>query len=84
MTDLPEPVLLRRAEVESLVGMKRAQLYRKIAAGEFPRPVSIGGRSVRWRRADLDRWLADLPETAPEPEAVTARRLGRANPPDSA
>ncbi len=28
--------------------------------GEFPRPVRIGAKAVRWREQDLDDWLTGL------------------------
>lgn len=52
--------LIRLREVVSRVGMSKATIYRKIALGEFPRPVSVGGQSVRWRESALDEWIAGL------------------------
>jgi predicted DNA-binding transcriptional regulator AlpA len=39
--------------------MSRRWLYRAVSAGEFPKPVKIG-KATRWRRADLDAWIAEL------------------------
>ncbi|MGC2458727.1 MAG: AlpA family transcriptional regulator [Gallionellaceae bacterium] len=55
--------LLRRKEVEKLSGMSRASLYRLIKAGKFPRPVSIGTGSVRWRQSDVIAWQSSLTKT---------------------
>lgn len=52
--------LLRLRDVASRVGMSKATIYRRIALGEFPRPVSVGGASVRWRESDIDGWMAAL------------------------
>ncbi len=52
--------LLRLREVAERVGMSKATIYRKIALGEFPRPVSVGGSSVRWRESEIDGWMAEL------------------------
>ena len=39
------------------------RMIRKMrATGRLPAPVKFG-RSVRWRRADLESWMADLPTT---------------------
>ena len=53
--------LLRRAEVEDLVGLATTSVYRLMRAGSFPEPVRVGARAVRWRAADLDEWLASRP-----------------------
>ena len=52
--------LIRMREVTARVGMSRATIYRKIALGEFPKPVGIGGQSVRWRESTLAEWMAEL------------------------
>lgn len=52
--------LLRLREIATRVGMSKATIYRKMARGEFPRPVSVGSQSVRWRESDLDGWMASL------------------------
>jgi prophage regulatory protein len=50
--------LLRRREVEKRVGFGRAWIYRKMKLGTFPRPVSIGGASVRWKLSDIEAFIA--------------------------
>jgi predicted DNA-binding transcriptional regulator AlpA len=56
--------LLSRADLVALgVPWSRAHLYRVIAAGRFPRPVSTGpGLYDRklWRRRDVEAWLRQL------------------------
>ena len=56
----PEPVLLRRSQVEALVGLSRSALYRAMNENRFPRPVRIAPGAVRWRRVDIDIWVASL------------------------
>ena len=53
--------LLRRAEVEQMVGLSRATIYAKMSAGSFPRPKRVGPRIVRWRASDIDAWMAAQP-----------------------
>ena len=53
--------LLRRDEVEDLVGLATTSIYRLMRAGSFPEPLRIGARAVRWRRSDLESWLAGRP-----------------------
>jgi prophage regulatory protein len=52
--------LLRRGEVERLVGLSRSTIYQKVAKGTFPAPVKIGSHAVRWRESDLRRWMGEL------------------------
>jgi prophage regulatory protein len=49
---------LRRSEVERLVGLSKATIYRRVRAGSFPAPYHIGGSAVRWRLTDLVTWSA--------------------------
>ena len=39
--------LLRLADVEDLVKLRRAAIYKRIKSGHFPRPVKLG-RASRW------------------------------------
>jgi prophage regulatory protein len=54
----PTPRLLRLPEVIHKVGLSRTTIYELIAAGEFPRQINIGPRSVAWCQDDLDAWIA--------------------------
>lgn len=49
--------ILRRPEVEHMVGLSRSTIYAMMAEGHFPKPVRLGRRAVGWREADLRRWL---------------------------
>jgi prophage regulatory protein len=37
----------------------RRHLQRKVAAGEFPRPVSLSTHRIAWVEQEIDQWLAD-------------------------
>lgn len=52
--------LIPRKTVEKLSGLSRATIYRLIKAGKFPRPLSIGTGSVRWRQSDIIAWQQSL------------------------
>jgi prophage regulatory protein len=51
--------ILRRAQVEREVGLKRSTIYQRIQAGTFPRPIRLGERAVGWRAADIEQFLDD-------------------------
>ena len=58
--------LLRREEVEQRTGLSTSALYRLMRAGEFPTPIRIGPRAVRWPKAELDEFLAQCPRATGE------------------
>lgn len=45
-------------DTAKLLGISRAQLWKLHAAGKVPLPVRLGSRAPRWRRDELERWLA--------------------------
>jgi prophage regulatory protein len=47
---------LRRPEVEQVTGLPRSSIYERIAAGTFPKPVPLGGRSVGWLEPEIIDW----------------------------
>jgi prophage regulatory protein len=40
--------ILRLPAVSASTGLSRSTIYLRIAQGVFPRPVSLGGRTVGW------------------------------------
>lgn len=52
--------ILRRDAVERMTGLPRSTLYAKVAAGEFPKPVRLGARSVGWFEQDIAAWQQAL------------------------
>ena len=52
--------LLKLSEVRRLVGLGSSTIYQRMGNGRFPRPLQLGPQTVRWRRGDLDTWLAGL------------------------
>lgn len=40
--------ILRLPAVKTSTGLSRSTVYLRIAQGEFPKPVSLGGRAVGW------------------------------------
>ena len=55
--------LLTRQDVERRFRIARTTVYRLMRAGEFPAPIRIGPRAVRWRASELDEWLAGRPRS---------------------
>lgn len=51
--------ILRLPEVKKGTGLSRSTIYLRISKNEFPRPISLGGRSVGWLEKDIDAWIAE-------------------------
>ncbi len=49
--------ILRLPAVKARTGLSRSTIYLRISKGNFPAPISLGGRAVGWVEADVDRWL---------------------------
>lgn len=53
-------IVLRRKQVESRTGLSRSTIYARIAAGNFPPPIDLGGgRAVGWLASDIDAWIQE-------------------------
>ena len=50
--------LLTLAEVKELTGLGRSAVYDNMARGDFPKPLKIGMRAVRWRRTEIEEFIA--------------------------
>lgn len=49
--------LLRLPAVMARTGLPRSSIYERMARGDFPRPVSLGKRTVAWLETDVDAWI---------------------------
>jgi prophage regulatory protein len=54
----PTSRLLRLPEVQSIIGLRRSEIYRRIRTGTFPAPIRLGTNAVAWLQSDLDAWIA--------------------------
>ena len=58
------PLLLSRPQVEQLCGLSTSSLYRAMRHGDFPEPLKIGARSVRWRSDEILSWIEERPRAS--------------------
>ncbi|MEO9748186.1 MAG: AlpA family phage regulatory protein [Roseobacter sp.] len=49
----------RLPSVLGVTGLSYSSLNRRVAKGEFPKPISLGpGRAVGWIESEVQEWLA--------------------------
>jgi len=51
-------ILERLPRVRARTGLSRSEIYRRIAAADFPQPVKLGERASAWNAAEVDSWIA--------------------------
>lgn len=49
--------IIRIQDVIKTTGLGRSTLYKKIAAGEFPKPIPLGERAVGWIEEEVLEWI---------------------------
>ena len=49
--------ILRLPAVKARTGLSRSTIYLRISEGNFPKPVSLGGRAVGWIDLEIQGWL---------------------------
>ena len=79
MTDTKSSPLqiLRRKQVEEIVGLSRTTIYNLIAHQSFPAPFPLGPRAVGWRKSDIEEWLLkQSTRTWPRARQTTAKAKG--------
>lgn len=47
----------RKRKAAQVTGLSHQTLMRRVANGQFPPPISLGGRSIGWRSTDVMAWL---------------------------
>ena len=53
--------LITRHEVERRVGLTRSSIYDAMRKGEFPLPLKVGAKAVRWESSDIEAWMDSRP-----------------------
>ena len=53
--------LLTRRQVQARIGLGTSTLYRLMRQRDFPPPLKIRGKCVRWRENEIEAWLARCP-----------------------
>jgi len=69
MQNQPENELMRLNEVMAAVHYSRASIYRLMNENKFPKPITLGGRSVFWVRTQIQDFIREQIEKAKEEAA---------------
>lgn len=56
--------LWRLPTVQAKTGLSKSEIYRRIKAGVFPKPLKLGARAVAWHSNQIDSWVMSLVEGA--------------------
>lgn len=68
------PKLLRLTEVRKRVPLSRAEIYRRVADGSFPRQIHIGANAVAWTEQSINDWIAGRIEQQAASESPATRQ----------
>lgn len=50
--------IMRLKNVIEITGLGRSSIYKFVAEGHFPKPVSLGGgRAVGWLASEVEEWI---------------------------
>ena len=52
--------LLNIKEVMKRVTYSRSEIYKKMAANKFPKPIQLGRQRVAWRVSDVERYINNV------------------------
>lgn len=49
--------LIRIGEVQGICGIGKSEIYQQLSLGNFPKPVKLSARCVRWAKSEIDGWV---------------------------
>ena len=55
--------LLRVQDVAELVGLAKPTIYKRLAAGDFPRPIKVSPGASRWPLGEVLAWIDSRPRS---------------------
>jgi len=61
--------LLRKADIQSEIGIPKSTLNRWIKLGLWPKPIKIAGTTL-WRRSDIDNFLEQAAQDSTNMEGL--------------
>jgi prophage regulatory protein len=64
-------MILRLRDVLKRTGLSRSTLYNRIANGEFPHQISLGGRAIGWFKGEVEDWINKRVQLWPQPAGTS-------------
>ncbi|NKC12145.1 MAG: AlpA family phage regulatory protein [Gammaproteobacteria bacterium] len=61
--------ILRLPAVKARAGLSRSTIYLRISNGNFPKPISLGGRAAGWIEDEVGEWAGQQINASREPQA---------------
>ncbi|PPA02928.1 transcriptional regulator [Pseudomonas sp. MWU12-2312b] len=58
-SDIPAVRFIKRQVVEGITGLSCTEIYRRIAADNFPKQVMLGPKCVVWVESEIYGWMND-------------------------
>ena len=52
--------LLNIKEVMRRVTFSRSEIYKRMAANQFPKPIQLGRQRVAWRISNIERYIENV------------------------
>lgn len=49
--------ILRLPDVRNQTGLSRSTIYLWVSQGNFPKPISLGGRAIGWCSGEIENWI---------------------------
>ncbi len=66
--------IIRLSEVLASTGLARSTVYKYVADGSFPKPVSLGDRAVGWVESEVQDWVLTRIEERDQAASVVSVR----------
>jgi prophage regulatory protein len=60
--------------IAARVGLSKTEIYRRVSAGKFPRPVPLGPQRVAFLESEIEAWMAERVKARDAGEGSRERR----------
>lgn len=62
---MSEIKIIRIAQVEAKVGLKKSAIYKRMKEKEFPPQIKLGRHASGWLESDIDEWILKMAGKVP-------------------
>lgn len=57
---MAEILIYRMKDLPGAIGLSRAEIYRRLKSGDFPKPIPLGSKAVGWPAESVRAWVRTL------------------------